>query len=139
MDVNIEGTLWIRTPHLPENSRLIQTHVHLSSHKIKNDKKNERKSKRKSKRKKGFSQISSLCKKLSIKVNTKKRKKKQNVTMTKLAEETAAVTNMESGQPELSSETSSSNLAVSDDPFAPREGKTLLWRDVNMVLVRNMH
>ena len=25
----------------------------------------------------------------------------------------------------------------SDDPFAPREGKTLLWRNVNMVLVRN--
>jgi hypothetical protein len=24
-----------------------------------------------------------------------------------------------------------------DDPFAPREGKTLLWTDVNMTLVRN--
>lgn len=31
----------------------------------------------------------------------------------------------------------SSMLAVSDDPFAPREGKTLLWRNVNMTLVRN--
>jgi hypothetical protein len=30
----------------------------------------------------------------------------------------------------------SSMLAVSDDPFAPREGKTLLWRNVNMTLVR---
>ena len=29
-----------------------------------------------------------------------------------------------------------SQLAVSDDPFAAREGKTLLWRDVNMTLVR---
>ncbi|KAG7365608.1 ABC transporter [Nitzschia inconspicua] len=28
----------------------------------------------------------------------------------------------------------SSMLAVSDDPFALREGKTLLWRNVNMVL-----
>ena len=28
-----------------------------------------------------------------------------------------------------------SNLNVSDDPFAQREGKTLLWRDVKMVLV----
>ncbi|KAL3922583.1 MAG: hypothetical protein SGILL_002124 [Bacillariaceae sp.] len=28
----------------------------------------------------------------------------------------------------------SSMLAVSDDPFALREGKTLLWRDVNMTL-----
>jgi len=26
-------------------------------------------------------------------------------------------------------------LAVSDDPFAPREGKTLLWKNVNMTLV----
>jgi hypothetical protein len=23
-----------------------------------------------------------------------------------------------------------------DDPFAPREGKTLIWKDVNMTLVR---
>lgn len=30
----------------------------------------------------------------------------------------------------------SSVLAASDDPFAPREGKTLLWRNVNMTLVR---
>ena len=29
----------------------------------------------------------------------------------------------------------SSVLAVSDDPFAPREGKTLLWKNVNMTLV----
>lgn len=29
----------------------------------------------------------------------------------------------------------SSVLAASDDPFAPREGKTLLWRNVNMTLV----
>jgi hypothetical protein len=29
-----------------------------------------------------------------------------------------------------------SMLAISDDPFAPREGKTLLWRNVNMTLVR---
>lgn len=28
-----------------------------------------------------------------------------------------------------------SALAVSDDPFFPREGKTLLWRNVNMTLV----
>lgn len=28
----------------------------------------------------------------------------------------------------------SSVLASSDDPFATREGKTLLWRDINMVL-----
>jgi hypothetical protein len=33
----------------------------------------------------------------------------------------------------------SSLLAVSDDPFAAREGKTLLWRDVNMTLVRRKH
>ena len=26
-------------------------------------------------------------------------------------------------------------LSSSDDPFAPRAGKTLLWRNVNMVLV----
>jgi hypothetical protein len=25
-----------------------------------------------------------------------------------------------------------------DDPFAPREGKTLIWKDVNMTLVRAM-
>lgn len=29
-----------------------------------------------------------------------------------------------------------SQLSVSDDPFAPREGKTLLWKNVNMTLVR---
>jgi hypothetical protein len=29
----------------------------------------------------------------------------------------------------------SSILAISDDPFAPREGKTLLWKNVNMTLV----
>jgi hypothetical protein len=27
-------------------------------------------------------------------------------------------------------------LDTGDDPFAPREGKTLLWRNVNMILVR---
>ena len=32
----------------------------------------------------------------------------------------------------------SSVLPASDDPFAPREGKTLLWRNVNMVLVRTL-
>jgi hypothetical protein len=32
--------------------------------------------------------------------------------------------------------TKGSMLAVSDDPFAAREGKTLLWRNVNMTLVR---
>ncbi len=32
----------------------------------------------------------------------------------------------------------SSLLAVSDDPFAPREGKTLLWRNVNMILVSSI-
>ena len=49
-------------------------------------------------------------------------------------------TDMESGnKPELTSKGSGSNLAVSDDPFAPREGKTLLWRDVNMVLVRDVN
>lgn len=31
----------------------------------------------------------------------------------------------------------SSVLASSDDPFATREGKTLLWRDINMVLAGN--
>ena len=30
----------------------------------------------------------------------------------------------------------SSDLHLRDDPFAAREGKTLLWRNVNMVLVR---
>jgi hypothetical protein len=28
------------------------------------------------------------------------------------------------------------DVNLSDDPFAPREGKTLLWRGVNMTLVR---
>jgi hypothetical protein len=32
----------------------------------------------------------------------------------------------------------SSMLAVSDDPFAPREGKTLLWKNVNMTLVSRL-
>lgn len=27
-------------------------------------------------------------------------------------------------------------LSASDDPFAPREGKTLLWSNINMTLVR---
>ena len=27
-------------------------------------------------------------------------------------------------------------LSVGDDPFAPREGKTLVWSKVNMILVR---
>ena len=27
-----------------------------------------------------------------------------------------------------------SKLSAHDDPFAPREGKTLVWRDVNMTL-----
>ena len=31
-----------------------------------------------------------------------------------------------------------STLAVSDDPFAPREGKTLLWKNVNMTLVSHL-
>lgn len=25
-----------------------------------------------------------------------------------------------------------------DDPFAPREGKTLIWKDINMTLVSDM-
>jgi hypothetical protein len=29
----------------------------------------------------------------------------------------------------------SSVLDRRDDPFAPREGKTLIWKDVNMTLV----
>jgi hypothetical protein len=33
------------------------------------------------------------------------------------------------------SNTMMSMLTVSDDPFAPREGKTLLWKNVNMTLV----
>jgi hypothetical protein len=31
--------------------------------------------------------------------------------------------------------TSTSDISSRDDPFAPREGKTLLWRGVNMTLV----
>jgi hypothetical protein len=27
-------------------------------------------------------------------------------------------------------------LSLHDDPFAPREGKTLTWKNVNMTLVR---
>lgn len=55
--------------------------------------------------------------------------------MMKSVEETAAVpvTNMEKdGNPSIVA----TNLAASDDPFAHRDGKTLLWRNVNMVLVR---
>ena len=33
----------------------------------------------------------------------------------------------------------SSILPSSDDPFAPREGKTLLWRNVNMILVSKLY
>lgn len=33
------------------------------------------------------------------------------------------------------SQTKHSILLSGDDPFAPREGKALLWRNVNMVLV----
>ena len=36
--------------------------------------------------------------------------------------------------PEVSKQMST--LDVSADPFAPREGKTLTWRNVNMTLVR---
>jgi len=35
-------------------------------------------------------------------------------------------------------ETFISTLAISDDPFAPREGKTLLWKNVNMTLVSHL-
>jgi hypothetical protein len=38
--------------------------------------------------------------------------------------------------PERMGRKSSVILSVSDDPFAPRDGKTLLWRNVNMTLVR---
>jgi hypothetical protein len=31
-----------------------------------------------------------------------------------------------------------SALSGQDDPFAPREGKTLVWTDVSMTLVRNV-
>ena len=31
-----------------------------------------------------------------------------------------------------------SNLSAHDDPFAPRDGKTLVWKDVNMTLVRGL-
>jgi hypothetical protein len=31
--------------------------------------------------------------------------------------------------------TTTSDISARDDPFAPREGKTLLWRGVNMTLV----
>ena len=31
---------------------------------------------------------------------------------------------------------STGHFASSEDPFAQRDGKTLLWRNVNMVLVR---
>jgi hypothetical protein len=33
------------------------------------------------------------------------------------------------------SNTTTMDVNLSDDPFAPREGKTLLWRGVNMTLV----
>jgi hypothetical protein len=39
-------------------------------------------------------------------------------------------------QPPANKNSKSFRLAESDDPFAFREGKTLLWRNVNMTLVR---
>ena len=46
-----------------------------------------------------------------------------------------AVSTSAKGRSSAYSRRKSSMLAVSDDPFALREGKTLLWRNVNMVLV----
>jgi len=48
-------------------------------------------------------------------------------------EEGAQATTSKPPPPPLMSK-KSSVLAASDDPFAPREGKTLLWRNVNMTL-----
>lgn len=42
-------------------------------------------------------------------------------------------TEINSSAPKLTSK-QSSMLATSDDPFALREGKALLWKDVNMTL-----
>jgi hypothetical protein len=39
------------------------------------------------------------------------------------------------GQKPMSKKQMSSMISTSDDPFAPREGKTLLWRGINMTLV----
>jgi hypothetical protein len=54
-------------------------------------------------------------------------------------EETASTAENETNPSERSSRQMSkkmmSKLASSDDPFAIREGKTLLWTNVNMVLV----
>jgi hypothetical protein len=45
---------------------------------------------------------------------------------------------MDDDKPKLSTKASSATVDAnsSDDPFADREGKTLLWRGVNMTLVR---
>ena len=42
---------------------------------------------------------------------------------------------IEVGVKPLSRETSSIGLDAKEDPFARRDGKTLLWRNVNMILV----
>jgi hypothetical protein len=46
-------------------------------------------------------------------------------------------TDVEAGNaaPKVNRTTGKSSLAVSDNPFAPRKGKALLWRNVNMTLV----
>jgi hypothetical protein len=46
------------------------------------------------------------------------------------------VRDVEDGRPKYVDK-QSSTLDNHDDPFAPREGKTLLWKNVNMTLVRN--
>ena len=47
------------------------------------------------------------------------------------------VVDADTGKPVFpSTDRTLSVLASRDDPFAPREGKTLAWKNVNMTLVR---
>ena len=47
------------------------------------------------------------------------------------------VVDTDTGKPVLSAnDRTVSVLASRDDPFAPREGKTLAWKNINMTLVR---
>lgn len=74
------------------------------------------------------------------KKSVKKKKSKSQVTIEEeevdeeMGKPSAAFSTAQSRQSAYNRR-KSSVLAVSDDPFAPREGKTLLWRNVNMTLV----
>ena len=58
------------------------------------------------------------------------------VTSVDLSDRSSKAIDIESGTKTTSRQVSM--LDAGDDPFAPREGKSLVWKDINMILVSSL-